>query len=271
MAKLTEVVGAGATPDAFIKAEALDVSNLLQYKLSGLFNAGFLRMYQSLYGSEETKELVLRKLKCVDLFDDVEVVLDWTTYTEDGVATDLAGANDTYSITKSEDYLTITITTDDTAGHRGVAVYKNFATAPASVWVSVIFVQGPTTNHICLCNGDVSVWTVDRYNVLINVPASTSDFKLAKIIGGTYTELAAESVDLSAGGEYKVAMFVDGNRNKLTAWREVDPVNYSSYTLQASDSDITSFTAYRLGMDTQNTSVTETYRFKAPFILAWRY
>ena len=136
--------------DAFI-----DWGNLVQNKLSFLYNVRLMRYIEGYYGHDELKEDILRKLRFIEYFDDCLVITDFTKFQEDGINAKLVGSGDSYSVTKTQDELVITITTDSTSGTRSVWIYKNFPQSVSKVffglisdgfkWLPILFIH-PSNN-----------------------------------------------------------------------------------------------------------------------------
>jgi len=250
----------------------IDADNLVLKKLSNLYNAALLRYIEREYGSDILKELVLKKLRFIEDFDDCLVITDFTQFTETGTGSDLPGAGDSVTWTKTTDELICEITTDSTTGWRKAWMYVNFATEVKKFFVSTIFVAGEKLELIDVCDADASTYDnpPNWYFVDIYPPASTADFKIIKRVGGTSTVLAEEAVDLTAGTAYKVAFYVDVENGIQKAWREADPTDFNSPTLSATDTEITTIASWRFHVETDNTSVTETYKWKVPLIVAWK-
>jgi len=250
----------------------LDLDNLIVNKLSYLYNIEFLRWFERMYGSTALKQLILDKLKVIDSFDDCLVITDFTQFTETGTGQELPGAGDSATIEKTTDELIITITTDSNTGNRTVWVYTDFASNMSKLFVSCIFIPGPkaTMFEVCNASGETLLNPPDLYQILVYPPGSTDDFRLVKAVGGVVTTLASESVDLTEGTEYKVAGYFDVSKGIQKTWREADPVDLTAPTLSASDTEITAIASWRFKVNTSNTSVTETYRYKVPLIVAWK-
>ena len=60
----------------------------------------------------------------------------------------------------------------------------------------------------------------NRYGARVYLPGSTADFVLIKVVSDTMTELATESVDLSADTIYTVEFLWDKEHGMLYAWRD---------------------------------------------------
>ena len=250
----------------------LDLDNLIANKLSYLYNIEFLRWFERMYGTTALKQLILDKLKVIDSFDDCLVITDFTQFTETGTGQVLVGTEDSATIEKTTDELKITITTDETSGNRHCWVYVNFASDQSKIFLSCFFVPSSRVTIVDTINADGSTLhnPPDIYSVYSNVALSASDFRMNKNVSGTVTTIASEEVDLTAGTPYKLAILMDTSNHIQKAWRESDPLDLSTSTLSATDTDITTIRGYRFRHTTGNTSETSTSIWKVPFIVAWK-
>ena len=156
---------------------------------------------------------------------------------------------------------------------RRVYLYKNFPQTVSKVFILSHFLVGGRSTEVYAFDvaNPTDYASVNNYTCAINILVPTADFMIGKHIQGSWTTLASEAVDLSTNTYYKVAFLVDGANNVLKAWREQDPIDIASPKLSANDSDITSFNSFALACTMSNTSTTETYKFKVPLIVVWKY
>jgi len=268
---ITKVVGAWPSDDE-IRRIFYDEAKLLIPKIKHLYDTDFLRWYESEYGTDELKDLVLVLLSQIDSFDDCIVVTDFTNFNWTGTSTYGLSSGDTYSVNKTSDYTEINLTTDSNSGERDIWTYYNLATSAKAIFVSATIQPPPVRCRLDVCNADGSTFEnpPDFYRLAYRIHLSNADFAILKSVSGSGASLAEEAVNLTAGVDYKTAFYISTETGTLMAWRDSDPLVYRQYKLKANDTSITSLASVRFMLYEIRTNTTTVTRIKAPFIIAWK-
>ena len=103
-----------------------------------------------------------------------------------------------------------------------------------------------------------------RYSAYIVVPASASDFKVCKVVGGTTTVLASESVDLSNNTYYTVEFYCDVN-NEILAYRD----GVLKFNVSPDPTNIPEIDAVRLRVFDISTTTAQSGKFKGIVVIIY--
>jgi len=123
---------------------------------------------------------------------------------------------------------------------------------------------------IQLCDDDGSTFAnpPDMYNLGLQVARSAEDFLLQKNVGGTWTDLVKESVDLTANQFYDIELYFEGDgagKNCLKAWRDgVLKFDYSD-----TETEIPSIASVRIMCSDNSTTTTEIIHIRGAFIVIY--
>jgi len=127
-------------------------------------------------------------------------------------------------------------------------------TVTKHIYVKAVF-NTPDLARIWFVNSS----TNDKYLVYIYIGASTADFKFDKIVGGSWTNLATESVDLTANTDYTVEVLIDFEIGRIYVWRD----NNLVFTID--DSDITQVDTIQFSQ----MSAGQSAKFKLPLVITY--
>jgi len=240
-------------------------------KIYGLFDYTLWRIAHAFLETDTIKDMVLDALSVIDNFTDCLIVTDFTKFTEDGIGESLQ-SGDTYTIDKIPSEMKIILTTSSTSGGRRIWVYKNLPSSVSAIWISCRMMADDEYARIDVTDADPSTYSnpPDFYTLMFEIIASSNDTQLRKRVSDTWTHLADEAVDLTAGTYYKVGFYIDVANGVQKVWRDSDPLDATSPTLSATDTDITNIIGYRFTTETGSTSKTLVSGWGIPLVIAWK-